>query len=81
MNCITQVQKIPLETLHPLTNTGRLAVWLISNNVWKQRKYLKASQNSSQMQEEHVHRLVANLPGISGLAGMHKGKSILFDVL
>ena len=40
---ITQLLKNPQEAPHPLIKTGslRLVAWLISNNVWKERKYLK----------------------------------------
>ena len=40
---ITQLLKNPQEAPHPLIKIGslRLVAWLISNNVWKERKYLK----------------------------------------
>ena len=44
-------------------------------------EYLKRLKSSSQMPEGKVHKLVTNQPGISGLAGVHRGKLILFDAL
>ena len=46
------------------TRALRLAAWMISSNKWKQKEYLNM-QESSQILEEHVQKLVTNWPGIS----------------
>ena len=73
----------PQRSNHPLIESGslRLVVWLISINEWRQKEYLKRLQSSSQMPEVQVLKLVTNRPGISGLAGVHRDKLILFNAL
>lgn len=46
------------------TRALRLAAWMISSNKWKLKEYLN-TQDSSQILEEQVQKLVTNRPGIS----------------
>ena len=73
----------PQGSTHPLIESRslRLAAWLISSKEWRRRECLKRLQNSLQMPEGQVRKLFANRPGISGLAGVHRGKLFLFDAL
>ena len=64
----------PFTNFHHLTKPGalRLAAWLISRNAYNKRDYLNKLQDTSQITEEQVHKLVTNRPGKSGLAVLTK---------
>ena len=64
---------------HPLIQDNmRLAAWSLSGEKSKCMEYQMKLQTLSQRKTEQLQKLVINTPGVSGVAGVHKGKLMYF---
>ena len=58
-----------------------MCAWKLSANSFKRQGFLKKLQRLSQTDTERIQKFHMDMPGVSGIAGAMKGKSVPFQVL